>query len=198
MRFHIFGASLLLAAAAADKIQFFAHNLDTQEEVQLGSIDYDLQASRSEFWAENLPIVPGAYCVGTKDLPGKECFAYLETDADIAGEFVVYVDNKDQLAEVSFLRGKSGLTSSVKKVTANVVPNLNPSQGQQVKEPVIQKVTKKRVVENENGEEVEIEEEVEEAVAVDERSWIQKNWMYIVPPLLLFLLLAPEDKPAES
>lgn len=197
MRFHILGASLL-SAAAANKILFFAHNLDTLEEVQLGSLEYDQQASTSEFRAENLPIVPGTYCVGTKDVPGKDCFAFLETDGDISGEFVVYVDKKDELAEVSFLRGKSGLSSSVKKVTANVVPNLNPSQGQQVKEPVTQKVTKKRVVENENGEEVEIEEEVEEAVPVDERSWIQKNWMYIVPPLLIFLVMAPEDKPAES
>lgn len=41
---------------------------------------------------------------------------------------------------------------------------------------------------DDNGVEVtrEIEEEVE--VPVDDRSWIQKNWMYVVPPLLIFML----------
>lgn len=197
MRFNILLACIV-TAVSAKKILFFAHSLDTLEEIQLGSIDFDQESSSSAFLAEKNQFVPGPYCIGTRDLPGKECLAYLETDGGISGEFVVYIDSKNELAEVSFFRGKSGLSSTVRKVTANVVPNLNPSQGQQVNEPVIQKVTKKRVVENEAGEKVEIEEEVEEEVTVDDKSWIQKNWMYVVPPLLLFLVFAPEDKPAES
>ncbi|EDK47104.1 hypothetical protein LELG_05285 [Lodderomyces elongisporus NRRL YB-4239] len=84
-------------------------------------------------------------------------------------------------------------------------PNMNPDslkkqqqKGQQKSgntklEVVKQKKTVKYIDEDgkEVTKEVEIEVEVplEEDVIVDERSWIQKNWMYVVPPLLLFLVM---------
>lgn len=194
MRLHLL-LTTVVSAVSASKIVFFAQNLETQNNVQLGSLEYDQQSSTSAFSPENHPTEAGSYCIGTKDLPGKECFAYLETTGDITGQFVIYVDNKNELTEVSFLRGANVLDSRVERIKTNVVPNLNPSQGQPIKEPVVQKVSRKVVVQNEDGEDVEIVEEVEEVVPVDDRSWIQKNWMYIVLPLVLVLLVAPEEKP---
>ena len=52
--------------------------------------------------------------------------------------------------------------------------------------------SKKTVVEvDEDGKEVVKEVEVEEPV--DERSWLQKNWIYVVIPLVLLMLLT-DDK----
>lgn len=184
-----------ICAAAAQQILLFSRNLDSLAVTQLGSLHYDPAAATSDFSAHDSHILPGSYCIGTSDLPLKECFVYLETSGDLGGEFVVFVDDENQVSDISFLRGAGGFTLRVEKVVSNVKPNLTPFHKKEpVKEPVTQKVTRKRVVENENGEKVEIEEEVEEVVPVDERSWIQRNWMYVVPPLLLFLVMAPEDK----
>lgn len=195
------GATILLCAASAaatSHIGIYARNVLTLAVIPVGSLDYDLPASKVEFTPEVGHIEPGSYCLGSKDSVESDCFAYIETEGQLAGEFIVFVD-EDDVAGLSFIKGKAGLQLRVEKVSSGPVPNLEPLQGQQqAKAPVTQKVTRKRVVENEDGEKVEIEEEIEEIVPVDERSWVQKNWMYIVLPLVLVLLLSPEDKAEEK
>lgn len=201
MRFDIVGLLLWTASAlASNHILIFARNLDSLSVAELGSLNYDLSTAKLEFTEDSYEITPGPYCIGTRDLASKECFAYVEVNDQLGGDFVLYVDDKNEMTELSFLRSQEvGLRLRLKKVVTNIVPNLEPFQGQQqVKQPVTQRVTRKRVVENENGEKVEVEEVIEEVVPVDERSWIQKNWMYVVPPLLLLLVLSPEDKQSSN
>lgn len=188
---------LLLWAVATGALQIFIQNVESQAVSPLGTLDYDSSALKADFSSEIGSITPGAYCIGTKDIPAKECFTYVEINDQLQGEFVVYVDADNSISELTFLPGLDGLSLRVQKVVANVLPNLKPFFTQQkALQPATQKVTRKRVVEDENGEKVEVEE-VEE-VEVDNRSWVQKNWMYIVPALLLVFIMSPEEKSGEQ
>lgn len=186
--------SSLVFLTLAEQILFFAKNLDSSLVTQLATLDYNSESGNSELSLDATDLAPGSYCMGTSYLPQKECFVFFEHLGLISGDFVVYVDEELKISDISFISGGNELKLRVASVVSNVVPNLTPFHKKEpVKQPTTQKVTRKRVVENENGEKVEIEEEIEEIVPEDDRLWIQKNWMYIVPPLLLFMVFAPED-----
>lgn len=184
----------IASIALAERILFFVKNLDADVVTELATLDYNSESGNSELIPVSADLAPGSYCMGTFDVPQKECFVFFEHLGLVSGDFVVYVDEELKISDISFISGGNGLRLRVAGVVTNVVPNLTPFHKKEpVKQPTTQKVTRKRVVENENGEKVEIEEEVEEIVPEDERLWIQKNWMYIVPPLLLFMVFAPDD-----
>ena len=138
------------------------------------------------------------YCVGTKDLDNHECFTFMDengvTISRLSLNFDESYNNKSKLRKHKF--------------TTSPIPNLNPdslkkqrqkqgNKGGQGNNKQVEIIKQKKLVkyidDDGNEAEKEIEEEIE--VEVDNRSWVQKNWMYIVPPLLLFLIVGGGDQP---
>lgn len=175
----------------ATQLLIFARSLDDTKLVGLGSITVD--GLQSTFEASDASLAAGSYCVGTDSLPEKECFAYLEVGGVFGGEFVVYVDG-NEVIDLTFAQNLDNVTSRVASVGAAAEPIMKPHAVAQ--KVVTQKVKRKVLVENENGEQVEIEREDEEIVEPDNRSWVQKNWLYLALPLVLIFIMAPEEKAA--
>lgn len=188
-----------LLTVAGQTIDVFARSMTSNQKLVFGEITYD-PASNSTLYNAKIESLPQheTLCLGTKDLPQSECFFYLETfENPPSGDFVVFVDDAGQLSHLTVEihnQGKWGVQS--RHVSKGPEPNLNPINRQQVqKEPVKQKiVTKRTTTKVENGETIEVEEEVTEEVEEDTRSWVQKNWMYIVIPLLIILVMSPEEE----
>ncbi|KAG7663795.1 uncharacterized protein J8A68_002655 [[Candida] subhashii] len=148
------------------------------------------------------------YCFGTNDLPNHECFSYTKGIKSLKSvQFHVFLDQASQIQHISVnydseTNDNDGPQVIIHPFELAPSPNLNPeslkgkqkkesSAGQQRVEKVIQKKIIK--VKDENGNEIEKEIEQEVEVEVDDRSWIQKNWMYIVPPLILFLMFSKDE-----
>ena len=143
-----------------------------------------------------------AYCIGTKDVHNNECFSYQTNLQNLNHAiFNLYLDGDGDILRLSLSFDDKLDKPQVKRRKQIIAaqPNLNPDSMKKQREEqknggnggqVVEKVKQKKVITeiDANGVEVtrEIEEEVE--VPVDDRSWIQKNWMYIVPPLLIFML----------
>lgn len=189
MQFHV----LLLATLCAAQVLYYARGLDSAQKVPVGTLSFAEGTLEAQFASADPALQPGLYCIGTDDLPGKSCFAYLEVSGRLGGKFVAFVGPDGELVDVTFVQGPGELSGTAEVRNRAAQPQYDETFRQ--KEPVkTQKVTRRKVVENEAGEKVEVEETVEEVVEVDNRSWIQKNWLYVVLPLVLFLVLAPDDK----
>lgn len=147
------------------------------------------------------------YCFGTSDLANHECFSYTKgLDSLELVQFHVFLDKYSEAARLSVNYDQQSKNSNEPQVITHSFqlapsPNLNPeslkgkkaqdSKGKQRVEKVVERKIVK--VKDEHGNEVEKEVEQEVEVVVDNRSWIQKNWMYIVPPLILFLVMTGEE-----
>lgn len=191
-----------LSLVALQEIGIFTRNIDTKQEQDIGVLTYGSQNATSAFQAySDISFGKGHYSVCARDLetvPG--CFGYQEGPG-FGGDFQILVNGAGTIEGLSFVRGKVPLVfgSLVKSVESAPKPNLNPYNRQTAQSQAqTLKVVQKKVVENEAGEKVEVEEEIEQVVETDNRSWVQKNWMYIIPPLVLFLIFSPDEKKEEN
>lgn len=188
----------LLSVALAEQLQITSRNVETGAKTEVGILDFDASTSDSTFHP-SAALTAGSYCIGTTNLPRKDCFTYLEvSDAGLGGSFVLYVDEHNKVSDIAFFLAPSEIQTTVQKIGKGPVPNLSPSNAEKVVKPPTQKVIRKKVVETEDGETVEIEEEVEEIVTEDNRSWVQKNYIYIVPALLVAMVLLPDGEEKEE
>lgn len=138
----------------------------------------------------------GPACVGTKDLANHECFGYTELSSDWGVD--VFLDKQAEIARLLIRQGPG----RVYKFREEPQPNLkawavtnrksqdSSEKPKEKKGPHTEKkVTKKTIVEeDEQGNKVEREVEIEEEVIVDDRLFVQKYWVYMVIPLVMFML----------
>lgn len=149
-------------------IDIYARPLNSQQLLEIGTID-----EKGAF--DKIPAtITEPVCLGTKDLPNHECFAVvLDLDKYL---FVVQLDQFDKVQGISVSLGDRKIQKPVKVPPPNLRPNTKKVQGQAQ--------TQTQGQNKAQNEEKEVE-----------KSWIQKNWMYIVPPLLiLFVVLGDDEK----
>lgn len=179
--------ALLFSSTLAQVIQLYARSLVDNSKISLGSIDVD---SKKLTLQES---IEGEYCIGTDDIADSECISYYNGKLNEFG-VNVYLDESGNVEFISL--GSDGVT--VHPFNEGAKPNLNPVVKSKAKgkTPKVEKVIQKKLVKiiDEDGNEQEQEQEVEVEVAVDERSFIQKNWIYIVIPLIMFLMATGEGK----
>lgn len=189
---------LLVTITALSTIKIYGRNLGSDLETAIGEIKYDSETRTASF-EPNSPTDLGTHlCLGTHDLPNHKCFVYHEqSNGSLKGKFQLFL-NEDYILRLSFSPSSEHLSVQVIEPVYGPAPNLKPvaMETTSAQQPLETKtVVRKRILKDENGVETEVEEEVTEVIGVDNRSWVQKNWMYIVPPLILFLIVAPNDGP---
>ncbi|RLV90533.1 hypothetical protein JA1_004480 [Spathaspora sp. JA1] len=197
-------------AAAENRINFFVRNLDDSSIEEIGYLTgKTLVPNKVELQATS------SYCIGTSDVPNSECFSYIKGISSLDQTiFHVFLDSNKEISHISISHNSEeadpiDIKHRVKfhSLELAAVPNLNSQSSKKQKEqenaktgPRVEKVTRKKVikVKDENGNEVdkEIEEQVE--VEVDDRSWLQQNWMYIALALVMFMVLGGEDKKGQA
>lgn len=186
-------AAVVAIAAAHAPILLYARSAGS--DVNVGTLTID---GRSVI--VDKADAPGAdkACVGTKDLPDHQCFGYTDLASDWGVD--VFLDEQADIARLLVRQG----AGRVHKYREDPQPNLkawavvnHPARGQANNEKSQEKkgphtevkITKKKVVEeDEHGNKVEREVEVEEEVLVDNRLFVQKYWVYLVIPLVMMLL----------
>lgn len=141
----------------------------------LGTLE--ITAENAEFVPSELQVLPGYYCVGTKDLPGHQCFTYTYLDRGIDLKTVQVAVENGNILRLSLVQRVNDEAVKVISPAAAPTPNMDPV-------PLQLKKKKQATEESQN------ENDEEEA----EKSWIQKNWMYIVPPLMILMMLLPEEE----
>lgn len=190
---------LLAALAALSTINIYATELGSSTEIALGTIDCEPLLKTATFLATPPAPLGLALCLGTHDLPHHSCFVYHESaNGVLQGKFQLFVDATG-VQRVSFGAAADVMVDIV-EVVHSPAPDLKPFLAlQNLVQPVDTKtVLRKSVVTDEAGAESVVEEMVEEVVQPDTRSWVQKNWMYIVPPLILLFITAPvNESPAQ-
>lgn len=176
-----FSLLTLIGVVHAASLEIYATNVVTGVRTDLGALSY---SAESATFSPRTTLAAGDYCLGT-DVA--KCFSYSEVKEGLSGEFVVYMDGPE-MEDLAFVAGTNGLSLRVEHVAAAPLPTLQAPKPEVKQNTVKQKVVRKKMVKDENGDMVEVEEVVEEEVE-DNRSWVQRNWMYIVPPLVLLLLI---------
>lgn len=112
----------------------------------------------------------------------------------------MFLNGDRELTDIALYAGEKHWDCKLIESSSAPLPNLKPFIRQKQKpkaEPVKQKVIRKKTVEI-DGKKTEIEEEIEEVIEEDDRLWLQKNWMWIVVPLGLFLIMAPDEEKKEN
>lgn len=186
---------LLLASLVALKyINLYGKDVYSDAVYSLGGIDYNPDSKSANFQSQDIRTYSSSLCLGTLDLPDHDCFVYHELgNKNLEGKFKLFVSEVG-IQRISFEASPEKLSVDVVEVGHGPTPNLLPEVP--VKKPEQQQkktVVRKRVVKNDNEEEIVVEEVVLEMAEEDTRSWVQKNWVYIVPPLIIFMLFAPAD-----
>lgn len=199
----------ILVSVEAKKINLYIKPIDsTSKGDSIGFINDD-----SVYLIDSTTLQPDQfYCVGTKDLDNHECFTLINGVDSLNGTVIdAYMDeNGVTISRLSLNFDESYNKSKLRKhkMSTSPTPNLNPdslkkqrqkqaNKGGQGNNKQVEIIKQKKLVKyiDDEGKEVEKEIEEEVEVEVDNRSWIQKNWMYIVPPLLLFLIVGGGDQP---
>lgn len=185
---------LLASLVALSSLSIYARDIDNDVRTTIGAILFDEKTNIAAFNPVTVGNIGKAVCLGTDDLPNHECFVYHElSKEELQGRFQIIVDESG-IRRISFAPSAEELVVGVVEVTRAPAPNLLPvaMELQAVPKPQTKQVMRKRVIVDDAGVESVVEEEVLEVVEQDNRSWVQKNWMYIVPPLVLFLIFSPE------
>lgn len=193
----IIGSLISVAAATERTLDIYYRSITSNSKVNLGEIRYDPQTNTSSFTEKSALPKHESLCLGTDKLPNNECFIYLETkEQPPTGNFVVLVDDSGLPSDVSLELHKGEIWGAqTKPIAKGPVPNFEPANREVSQEPVKKKTVKKiTTTKVENGEEIQIEEEIIEEEEEDNRSWVQKNWLYIVIPLVILMFLSPEDE----
>lgn len=194
---HILFFTLYFIASIYGALQTFGIYADdlSNNKIKLGRIEYDPNTTIGEFIKDDeTESLSGKFCIGTPDLDDMNCFAYVSLgsggDKDYPSrQFYIYLKQDNSIDYISYPVSSNSKVQVIHSVEAPV-PNLHPSNKQSSKgskEP--KKTIIKKTAKDEDGNLVEIEEEE----IVDERSWLQKNWVYVVIPLVL-LFLSSDDK----
>ncbi|KAK6453947.1 uncharacterized protein RJT20DRAFT_64526 [Scheffersomyces xylosifermentans] len=193
------------------KIDIYLKFLKDNSVESLGTLNYDKSKKRGLFERSDIEIPPNSVdlCIGTSDLKDHDCFTYLKGGKGIdfnSKAWHIFLDEANEIKRLAVNNEDANENVSTPVVVHSYqrapVPNLNPDSRKNApkkaqesgprKEVVVQK--KKVIVKDDDGNEVEKEIEEEVEVEVDDRSWVQKNWMYIVLPLVFFMLLGEEKK----
>ncbi|CAH2352092.1 endoplasmic reticulum membrane protein complex subunit 10 [[Candida] railenensis] len=180
---------LLISTVVAD-INIFANPLDGTSKINIGSI-IATESNEFKFNQVNSLSANIDYCVGTEDLANHECFGYVEAKSD-NGKLKLLVKRDSNEGTIHKISINPDINSEQDLIVVGEErgpsPILNPVHSQK------QNAAKKGGVNsNAASDSGEAGEDVEEEV--DNRSFVQKNWMYIVPGLLLlFMGLSPEEE----
>lgn len=170
---------VLISIAHAEllTVQIYAKSLSSTP-IPLGSLNYDKNTTHASFTQNDLAINDGYYCIGTTDLPNLECFTYTKLSKSTLGTKLVLVHlNAD--------KDIAHLSMSTAPVSKN--PSESPIQVTVSKVNYDPKPIKNKKPENAQAN--------PEATKEDPpKSWIQKNWMYVVPPLLIMFVLLGDDE----
>ncbi|KAI5959265.1 uncharacterized protein KGF55_005415 [Candida pseudojiufengensis] len=143
-------------------------------------------------------------CIGTKDIYNNECFSYQNYIPSFNYSiFNLFLDEDNDVFRIALSFDDTLQKPTIRKhkhITAPQ-PNLNPDslkkqREQQAKQnnnggnQQTEKVIRKKTIVEIDSDGNEITKEIDEVIeTVDDRSWIQKNWMYIVPPLLILFAM---------
>lgn len=170
-------ALISIAHAQLLTVQIYANPLSSKPTV-LGSLHYDKNTTHVSFTQNDIVIDDGLYCIGTKDLPSLECFTYTKLSKSTLGTKVllVHLDSHKNIAHLSM-----STSTSVSKKPSESSIQVAVSRVQYDPKPIKSKQPEKAQNSSETTEEAP-------------KSWIQKNWMYVVPPLLIMFVLLGEDE----
>lgn len=186
MRFiDFFIVSAIVRAVTAGPIQLYARSVSTGTTSDFGILDVDTQTFELSFSDR------GSFCIGTTAIDNHDCFEYIEVSEDTWSPLTVqvFLGPTNEILRLSLIQGSSVV---ITKESESPSPNFNTTTQKTPEKRKAVVKSKKTVVEvDEDGKEVVKEVEVEEPV--DERSWLQKNWIYVVIPLVLLMLLT-DDK----
>lgn len=188
----------LCGVAIGQSIEVYARHLSpAADSFTLGALSYDSDSHTASFTPQQLSIPNGDYCIGTSE---NDCFSLASLDDGVSlfknKQFSIQLGAAGEVLHISLINSKLK-DVLVKPATSHPVPNLNPAHAQkQAKAPQRKVVTK--IVEDENGNQIEEQVEVEE-IEEDTRSFVQKYWMYIITALFLVLALfsGEEEAPAK-
>lgn len=168
----------MAAMVVGQEIPIYGRRLSTKETTSVGVIQYSEGQARYEIIDDK---VAEPMCLGTQNVENCDCFAVVD---DLSNkQFVIQLN---QQAEIEYLSvqtietKRKGVREQVIVRAGRVIPEPNLSPNNQPKGKP--KPTAKVVGEGEEG--------GEEAPT----SWVQKNWMYIIPPLLIMFVLLGDEK----
>ncbi|KAI5957273.1 hypothetical protein KGF54_000201 [Candida jiufengensis] len=187
----------LISLVSSKRINLFIKPINDDTSDPIGFIDNDS--------IHLMEIEPQqSICIGTKDIYNNECFSYQKNIQSFNNTvFNLYLDEDNDIFRISLSFDDKIQKPTVKKHKHIISPqpNLNPDSMKKQREQQSEQqnggnaqkiekiITKKKIIEKDsNGNEIikEVDEEIEQVV--DDRSFIQKNWMYIVPVLILLLV----------
>ncbi|CAK7905166.1 endoplasmic reticulum membrane protein complex subunit 10 [[Candida] anglica] len=175
---------LTLALTVSAQVNLFARSIDGSSEVALGNFDVE-GFSQGEF------LEPGIdYCISTNEVPNHDCFALYRAQEEFENLHFIVQSTEDysKIERISINPNSNSPIVEIIKVENGPKPVMNPFNDKNKKKKAAG--TGKGATEGQKIEEEEQEEEEE-----DNRSFIQKNWMYIVPGLLiLFFALGEQEE----
>lgn len=186
----------LCGVAFAQVIEIYARHLSSPNSVPIGALNYNREDKSATFTPQEVSFEPGAYCISTSD---SDCLTLtkIEESSTILEnkQFAIQLDAAGEVLHITLTNSNlKGVL--VRPATSGPVPNLDPVSAQkQVKAPQKKVITK--IVEDENGNQIEEQVEVDEEVE-DTRSFVQKYWMYIITGLFLLLALFSGEEEAEA
>lgn len=128
--------------AAEKSLDIYSKSVKTGSIVSLGQIKYDTATNTTKYLATNDLPSHDSICIGTKQLPSKECFTYLETtETTPKGKFALFLNGDRELTEIALYAGEEDWDSQLIESSSAPLPNLKPFVRQKQKpkaEPVKQ------------------------------------------------------------
>lgn len=152
----------LVSAGAPVKI--YAHKINDINRIPIGTVFFNKTAGVLSVEEAKVEFEDGQYCVGADILGSSKCHCYTYLTYPLHHHLTVTIKPKTgELVALSLVKGLGkGISSSIKSIAPGASIPIEQYTAQDAIKP-------------------------EEKELVDDRSFIQKYWFYIVPALLLFM-----------
>lgn len=129
-------------------------------------------------------------CIGTHSIPQSECIALVKNIT--SGLITVLLQPESNSIRISVGPSSNGFEITIMDETAASVPDFASAKPKR-----LAKIASKVPGVDSDTHENEEYADDQELELPPHKSWVKRNWMYIVPPLAILLLLLPEDQPTK-
>lgn len=186
-------ACCALSTTGSSMIPLFYKPLDSPIESDWGVVTYHEINNTAEFTpCQTLNRShDGLACIGTHSLPHSECVGLVK---DITcGSITVLLQRNSDSIRVFVSSSTKGFEITIMEDNSAPVPKFATTKPRHKSNTSPQKVPgiAADTIEDDGY------EDEKEAELPPQKSWVKRNWMYIVPPLAILLVLLPEDKPTK-
>lgn len=174
---------LLHLVCAAKTFTLFYRAIDSNVETSWGELVCEGEEVAFDITRPVESDSDQSYCIGTHSLPHHECFGVVKDLNNL--QITIIYGEETQDTRISVSPGHDGIQATSKQVAEAPVPAMRANRKIKVAAGKTTSEIQDSVPDDEEAGSFDPGE-------INKTSWVKRNWMYLVPPLIILFIMLPD------